>query len=102
MRSRNELANWFRMARETGRISIRAVKLDTCSLCCGPLVEIDGIDSDERGRYHRNPYDCIEALQKQTLVLEEVLDATRETLNRRQHKQQIRLHKKAEKANKKP
>lgn len=102
MKSRNELANYFRMARETGKLVVAAVKRETCSLCCEPLEENDKTDSDEHGPYHRNPYICIERLQEQQRALEEALDSTREQLHRRWHKQQIRLLKKAEKARKQP
>lgn len=102
MRSRNELANWFRMARETGRISISAVKLETCALCCSPLAENDETDLDERGLHHRNPYVCIEALQEQQRALEKYLDASREMVIRLQHKRQLRPPKKVAKARKQP
>lgn len=102
MRSRNELANWFRMARETGRIIAGAVEGKTCSLCCGPLTPDDETDTDERGLHHRSLYVCIEALQEQQRLLEEMFDTAQRMVILLQREWQLRPPKKIRKARRKP
>jgi transcriptional regulator with XRE-family HTH domain len=87
-KTRNELANWYRMARETGKIAIGKEDIDRvfnidlkpfkyCSLCYGTLMD-DGV-TDELGTHHEHLLQCITALSDNLVRLEYVMDHERET-----------------------